>query len=80
MTIRTKIGPGGRVVIPARLRRLLGLEVGDAVTVALGDGDVRITALAATLRQAQAAVRRYAKGRSLARRLIQARRAEAKRG
>ena len=80
MTVKTKIGPGGRVVIPVRFRRSLGLEVGDAVAVTLGDGDVRITALAATLRQAQAVVRRFAKGRSLTQRLIRQRRAEAKRG
>ena len=80
MTVKTKIGPGGRVVIPARFRRSLGLEVGDAVAVSLGDGDVRIAGLAAKLRQAQATVRRFAKGRPLAQRLIRQRRAEAKRG
>ena len=40
---RTKLGEGGRVVIPAEYRRTLGVGPGDEVILALEDGAVRPT-------------------------------------
>jgi AbrB family looped-hinge helix DNA binding protein len=81
MESRTKLGPGGRVVIPAAYRKALGLKAGDAVLLRLGKGEVRISTLTGAVRRAQAAIGRYARGQGrLTARLIAARRAEAKRG
>ena len=37
--IRAKIGPSGRLVIPAEYRRALGVDVGDEVVLHLEDGE-----------------------------------------
>jgi AbrB family looped-hinge helix DNA binding protein len=77
-TISTKIREGGRVVIPAEIRRELGLEVGDAVTLSVIDHEIRIISRAEALRRAQALVRkRIPKGRSLVAELHEERRREA---
>jgi len=40
--IKTKLGEGGRIVIPAEYRQALGLQVGDEVILRLEDGSLRI--------------------------------------
>ena len=76
--VTTKISDGGRVVIPAEIRRELGLEVGDAVTLSVIDNEIRIISRAEALRRAQALVRkRIPKGRSLVAELREERRREA---
>ncbi|MEP7335723.1 MAG: AbrB/MazE/SpoVT family DNA-binding domain-containing protein [Actinomycetota bacterium] len=78
MSFRTRIGQGGRVVLPARLRAAAGLAVGDAVVVKLEDGTVRLVKLDEAIRRAQALVRRHVSpGRSLSDELIAERKAEA---
>jgi antitoxin PrlF len=80
MSFRTKVGQGGRVVLPAQLRREAGLAVGDEVVVRLEDGEVRLIKYADSVRRAQALVRQFVEpGRSLADELIAERRAEAER-
>jgi AbrB family looped-hinge helix DNA binding protein len=75
----TKIGEGGRVVIPAEFRRALGLETGDEIIVRLQDGAILILTRAEAVRRAQAAVRKHIKrGRSLVTELQNERRAESK--
>lgn len=37
-----KVGPKGQVVLPKRLREVLGIEPGDEVQVDEVDGDIRI--------------------------------------
>src|SRR3546814_14101759 len=59
--IRTKIGPSGRLVIPAEYRRALGIAVGDEVVLHLEDGELRILSVDRAIRRVQDAVRRYAK-------------------
>jgi AbrB family looped-hinge helix DNA binding protein len=54
-----KIAEGGRVVIPAALRKELGLEIGDDVILELDDDELRLRSLRSAIYQAQAAVRRY---------------------
>lgn len=76
--VSTKITDGGRVVIPAELRRALGLEIGDEVIIHLVDSELRILTRAEAVRRAQAMVRRKVKkGRSLVDELSKERRAEA---
>jgi len=55
----TKIDKGGRVVVPAEVRRTLGVAAGDEVLVEVEDGEVRLTARAAARRRAQARVARH---------------------
>jgi AbrB family looped-hinge helix DNA binding protein len=55
----TQIKDGGRIVIPATVRKQLGLKVGDEVVLELSDDALRIRSLGSAIRQAQKAVRRY---------------------
>ena len=77
---RVTIGPGGRMVIPAELRKSLGVRTGDQVVVDLKDGDLRVRSLDAVIQRAQARVRQYVPDHvSLVDELIADRRAEAAR-
>ena len=79
--IVTKIGEGGRIVVPARYRKVLGLETGDQVMLVLGEGEVRLFSPARAAERARALVRRYVpKDKSLANELLAERREEATRG
>jgi AbrB family looped-hinge helix DNA binding protein len=75
----TKLTNGNRVVIPAAIRKGLGLQVGDSVTLILDDnGGVRLLTQAEAVRQAQALVRHHvSKERSLVEELLAERREEA---
>ena len=73
-----KIGPGGRIVIPAAMRHELGLEPGDKVLFRLEDGNLRIVSREAALRRIRARLRKKVPpGVSLADELIRDRRREA---
>ncbi len=74
----TKLTDGNRVVIPAAIRKSLGLRIGDAVTLVLQDnGEVRLLTQTEAVRQAQALVRQYVdKDRSLVDELLAERREE----
>lgn len=75
-----KMSEGGRVVVPAEIRRALGLKEGDLVLWELKDGEARLTTRRERLRRAQALVREYVPaGVSLSDELIAERRAEAER-
>jgi AbrB family looped-hinge helix DNA binding protein len=76
-----KIIDGGKLVIPAHMRRALGIARGDTVVVELlAEGELRVRPLAAAVRRAQAVVRESIAGdRSLADELIRERRQEAAR-
>lgn len=74
----TKIGPGGRLVIPAARRRELDLEVGDEVVLKVEEGELRISSLKHRIARVQALMKRHNKrGESLSESLIRDRRAEA---
>ena len=60
-SVATRITNGGRIVIPAEYRRVLGLKEGDQVILSLVDGELRITTRLHELRRAQAVVAQYAK-------------------
>lgn len=77
-TETTRITSGGRVVIPAEMRRALGVRTGDEVLIRLEGHELRLYTPAEAIRQAQEAVRRHIPaGRSLSDELIRERRAEA---
>ena len=79
-SIKTKIGVGGRVVVPAKYRKALDLKPGDDVILVLDDGEVRITTVKQAIRRAQQIVRRYVpEDRDLVSELIKERREEAAR-
>jgi AbrB family looped-hinge helix DNA binding protein len=76
----TKVASGGRVVIPSKQRRALGIKAGDEVILRIVDGELHILTRAQAVRKAQEIVRRHVKkGRSLVRELSAERRAEAAR-
>lgn len=74
----TKMSENGRVVVPAEIRKALGIQDGDTVLWELGEGEARLTTRREQLRRAQALVRRYVPAEvSLVDELIAERRAEA---
>ena len=79
-TVRAKVTDGGRIVIPAEFRKLLGIHVGDDVILQLDDGEVRVYTPREGIRRAQESYRRYIPAdRDLVAELIAERRAEAQR-
>ena len=80
MDIKTKIGIGGRIVIPAKLREAVGISPGDEVVITVADGALRILPLREAVKRAQQTVRQFIpEGRCLSAELIQERRSEGKR-
>ena len=64
-------------MIPAQIRKDLGIKPGDEVILTLDDGELRIVSLRQAVKRAQWLVRRYVpEERSLADELIQDRRVE----
>lgn len=80
-SVTTRLGAGGRLVIPANFRRRYGLRPGSSVTLTENaDGDLVVTTPEAALHKLQALVRRHVpEGVSLVDELLAERRAEAKR-
>jgi len=77
---RVKIIEGGKMVIPASMRRELGIVTGDTVVVDVANGELRVRSLPAAITRAQAILRRYVpEGVSLADELIADRRRETER-
>lgn len=80
--VRTKIGEGGRVIIPAIFRQTLHLEPGDDIILHYEDNAIHITTPEQALIKLQAKVKSYLdraeKPVSLVDELIAMRRAEAK--
>jgi AbrB family looped-hinge helix DNA binding protein len=76
-----KIIEGGKLVIPAAMRRAMGIGRGDTVVVELlSDRELRVRPLASAIREAQAVVRGSVKrGRSLADELMRERKEDAAR-
>lgn len=73
----TKLGEGGRLVIPAEYRKALGVETGDELILELEEGSLRVLTPREGIRRAQALVRSYVpKGRLLSDELIEERRRE----
>lgn len=78
LTVRTKIGEGGRIVIPAKIRQAIGAKIGENVTLSVKNNSLRITTSKEALRRLQALVRKQVpEGVSLVDELIRDRREEA---
>ena len=76
----TRIGPSGRIVIPAEYRKALGLSVGDEIVLRIEDDELRLLGRVQAVRRAQQLVRRYVEPeRRLVDELIAARHREADR-
>ena len=80
--IRTKLGKGGRVIIPTAFRQNLHLETGDDVILHMEDNVIYLTTAEQALRKLQNKVKNYinttGQNISLADELIAMRRNEAK--
>jgi AbrB family looped-hinge helix DNA binding protein len=77
---KVRLGPDGRVVIPATMREALGLKEGDVLFARLEGGEIKLLTPKAAMRRAQAIMRQFVPaGVSLADELIADRRREAER-
>ena len=77
MTVHhTRMIEGGKLVVPAKLRKELGFKTGDTVLMELEAGELRIRPLAAAIAQAQAIAKRFSPERVLSEELVAERRAE----
>jgi AbrB family looped-hinge helix DNA binding protein len=56
---RARIGPSGRLVIPAAQRRELGLEVGDEVLLETAGDELRVSSVKHRIARVQALVRKH---------------------
>lgn len=56
--IKRRVTQGGRIVIPAKMRKQLGIQVGESVNLMLEDRTVRILTQRESIRKAQELVRR----------------------
>jgi AbrB family looped-hinge helix DNA binding protein len=78
MEIRTQISKGGRIIVPAKIRKALEIKAGDELVLRLENGSIRLIPLRQAVHMAQKAVREYVpKETSLVDALFQARREEA---
>ncbi len=57
--LAVKLSEGGRVVVPAKIRKALGLKAGDRVLWELGDAEARATTRREQLHRAQALISRH---------------------
>jgi AbrB family looped-hinge helix DNA binding protein len=77
---KIRLGPDGRVVVPASFREALGLKEGDVLFGSVEDGEIHLLTTPAAMRRAQALVRQFVpEGVSLVDELIEDRRREAER-
>ena len=75
---RVRIVEGGKLVIPASMRRQLGIVAGDTVMVDVDNGELRVRSVTKALERAREILRRHVpEGVSLSDDLIADRRAEA---
>ena len=77
---KLRLGPDGRIVIPAAFREALGLSEGDTLIASIDDGELNLLTRRAAVRRAQAIVRQFVpEGVSLVDELIADRRREVER-
>lgn len=79
-SVWTKLGAGGRVVIPAEIRQQLGLKSGDGILLRVEDGELCLLTAHQAVKRAQDLARPFIRpGVSIVDELIAERRAEAAR-
>lgn len=59
--IKVRVAAGGRLVIPAEVRQGLGIQEGDELLLTWNEHGARLTTVAQTVREIQAAFARYKK-------------------
>jgi AbrB family looped-hinge helix DNA binding protein len=80
LTGRTRIGAGGRIVIPQEMREALDVKEGDDVLLEVDESGLHVRSVRRAVLHAQQVVARYVKpGRSLSAELIEERRKDAQR-
>lgn len=62
MGVQVTVSPNGRVVIPADVRRQLGIENGGTLTLSVDEFGVTLTTFKQRVRKAQALHRQYIEG------------------
>lgn len=75
---KVRLGPQGRLVIPAKLRQMLCVEPGDNLFAHVHDGQLILEKAETVKRRLKARFARIPKGKSLAAELLEERREEAK--
>ena len=76
--VRTKVTQGGRIVIPAEMRKKLGIEIGEDVNISITDNELKISTSKNALENLRKAVRLFNKSEhSVVDELIAERRKEA---
>jgi AbrB family looped-hinge helix DNA binding protein len=79
-SVKVRLGPDGRVVVPAAIREALGLKEGDVLFARLEGGEIKLLTPKAAMLRAQAIVRQFVRDDvSLVDELIAERRSEAAR-
>jgi AbrB family looped-hinge helix DNA binding protein len=66
---RLKIGEGGRIVIPAFIRKELHVEIGEELVLKIKDHELRLISAKQAAKDAQKRVTEWAKGVSLVKKL-----------
>ncbi|MBK6315807.1 MAG: AbrB/MazE/SpoVT family DNA-binding domain-containing protein [Blastocatellia bacterium] len=80
-TIRVVLSEGGRIVIPASVRKALVVGPGDSLSLRVEDRELRIVSQREAVRRAQDIVSKpIASGRSLVKEMREERKREASRG
>lgn len=78
MIVKTRVTQGGRIVIPADMRKRLGIEIGETVNIEETGDSFKVTTSRAALRRIQNSLKgRVAEGVSVVDELIADRRKEA---
>jgi len=79
-SVKVRLGPDGRIVVPAAMREALGLKEGDVLFARLEGGEIKLLTAKAAMLRAQAVMRQFVPdGVSLVDELIAERRREAER-
>ncbi len=77
MEFKTQMNKNGRIIVPAKIRKALGLQPGDNFVIRLENGSIRLIPLGQAVQLAQQKVKQYVpEGTSLVEALLQARREE----